>query len=383
MPAVCAAVVAIGSMSIPGARSEEIDAWNRSETVAQPGVLLMRTGTVIEGRILKTGMNYEVQNRNGTMFVPGDLVSFQCANLREAYDKLHQTAWKQDSSQAHITLARWCITNQLLGEARQELDDALKLDPGSSQASAMLVRLEEMLDPRAAAGSRKGSDPSRSAPPAPRFGADEIESLGRLSRQQAQQFTRRIQPILVNNCALGGCHGADSETGFRLQRVIAGGDTSRNSSERNLAEVLRQIDVTTPRSSRLLAVMGENHGRHGKKALTGPRGAIQLDEIRSWVFEVAKSDGARERQTRLVAPAAGPIEQTSGDVESDGRVDRAQRTTGKPSPKERSDGSPFGGKTNDPFGVIRDAEHPTRVRGSDPFDPTAFNRGTPSKRPPR
>ena len=40
-----------------------------------------------------------------------------------------------------------------------------------------------------------------------------------LSREQALQFARRIQPLLVNNCTAAGCHGRDSETGFRLSKV--------------------------------------------------------------------------------------------------------------------------------------------------------------------
>lgn len=333
------------------------------EIAAEPGLLLMNNGVIVEGLIMRSGDDYLVQKPGGgegRMKVPGDLVKFQCATLADAYERLHKSAQRQNTAAQHLLLARWCISNKMLDEARAELQDALALEPERAETREMLSRINDLLDP-----TRPRSSPSPSAAPAtvaPVRTAVVTESLGSLSREEAQQFTRRIQPILVNNCAVSGCHGADSETGFRLQRVTPGGDTSRLASERNLAEVLKEIDFKNPRSSPLVKVPDKSHGRRGKPALAGPRGAAQLEDIRRWVQAVAQSEAVREKRDAF----GGAIEQASAQV---AKPDPRNRSRGTPAAQASSDDSPAAGSssTKDPFGVNG---------GADPFDPTEFNRGS-------
>ncbi|HTI49477.1 MAG TPA: hypothetical protein VL475_00945 [Planctomycetaceae bacterium] len=349
--------------------ADELRTSNGAETAARPGILLMRNGKVVEGRILKSGDDYTVQQPSGgTMFVPGTLVSLHCENVREALLKLRDNARRQNAPGAHCTLARWCITNQLLSEAREELDQALQLDAGCEEARNLLLRLNELLDPQRSAESKKtqAPDPLQSAPKPQKFAADDAESLGSLTREQAQQFTRRIQPILINNCAVAGCHGADSETGFRLQRVIPGGDTSRIASERNLAEVLDQLDYKSPRSSPLLSRSRGAHGRHRKPLFAGPRGAEQHEDLRKWVQSVARSTPSRDRRDGSLPQATDAVEQVSGIAERE-TAGKPSRRTAKPAPERNSRGDASPRSATDPF----------QTRGqSDPFDPTAFNRNS-------
>jgi hypothetical protein len=347
--------------------ADEPPAASETETAARQGILLMRSGKIVEGRILKAGENYTVQQPSGgTMFVPGTLVSLHCETVREAFLKLRENARRQNTSEANCTLARWCISNQLLTDAREELNQALQLDPGSEEARNMLNRLNELLDPQEPAESKKATvpDPYQSAPKPQQFTPDDAESLGSLNRNHAQQFTRRIQPILVNNCAVAGCHGADSETGFRLQRVIPGGDTSRIASERNLAEVLDQLDYKSPRSSPLLSKPRGSHGRRGKSPFSGPRGADQYTDLRKWVQGVARSTAVRDRRDAGSPKSPDGIELVSGVEKRDSDETPARRET-RPASGRKSRQPARAGSANDPF----------QARGSvDPFDPTAFNR---------
>lgn len=341
----------------------------RRDLSGDPGILLLRNGGIVEGRILKAGDNYTVQRPNGDMFVPGVMVRLQCATINDAYTKLHETAAKDDSGETRVALARWCITNKLLKEARRELTDAMECEPSRGEAREILQKLDLTLDPPANAG-KSAVDLTKSAPVTPRYTPDEIESLGGLSRDQGQHFMRRIQPMLVNNCAVGGCHGATSETGFKLQRVTPGGDTSRLAAERNLAEILEQIDYKTPRQSPILTIPDASHGRRGKPAFAGPRGADQLAELRKWVIEVAKSEAGRNRRDSIAQREKsdeGSVHRAS--EESDRKTDSGRGRVQQVQAQERSGKSEREGG-RDPFGIRKAASgEPQR----DPFDATEFN----------
>src|SRR5262245_27155606 len=156
---------------------------------AKPGVLLLRNGQTVQGRILKSGDAYIVKLAHGEMTVPGMLVRMQVETLREGYLELRETAIEHGSAGAHITLARWCLKNQLLGEARTELQDALALEPTRDEARDMLRRLDDLLEN--GRPSQKRTQDAWIASRINPFAAEEAESLGGLPKDLAQQFTRR------------------------------------------------------------------------------------------------------------------------------------------------------------------------------------------------
>src|SRR5205823_1032493 len=116
---------------------------------------------------------------------------------------------------------------------------------------------------------------------------------------------------LVNNCTAAGCHGRDSETGFRLSKVTPGKDASRHAAERNLAEILEQIDMKKPRSSPLLTAPRGNHGRRGRPIFVGPRGDEQLAELAQWVTAVAGEEAQREKRGQPGGPAKNSVERVA------------------------------------------------------------------------
>lgn len=359
----CAGILNVNQAIIPAVRADDLNSTLQPEATGRPGILVMRNGKVVDGRILKSGDDYTVQSaQGGVMFVPGSLVSLHCESLRDAYRKLRDNAQKRSAPPAHCALARWCIANKLMNEARTELNDALELDPIDEEARNLLVRLNELLDPQKADAEPKKAALPTSAPKAARFATEDVESLGTLSREQAQNFTRRIQPILMNNCAVAGCHGADSETGFRLQRIVPGSDTSRIGSERNLAEVLEQIDVKSPRSSPLLTIARGSHGRRGRPVYGGPRGSEQYELIRKWVLQVARAEAARDRRDDTSPGNDDRIEQTAAFSDRGNKTGPSRRAT-KSASAENAQGSGSIKAPIDPFQVMRD-----------PFDPELFNK---------
>ena len=100
------------------------------------------------------------------------------------------------------------------------------------------------------------------------------------------QFTSKIQPLLLNKCGNANCHGVASNNGFRLISARIGGNGSRQTTERNLAESLKQLDLEDVAASQLLSVSTGGHGGKGT-IFAGPAGAEQLKLIKTWAKSVA------------------------------------------------------------------------------------------------
>lgn len=283
-----------------GAPPESISAEPDS---TREGMLLLWTGRTVQGRIVKNGDSYSVRRSTGEMFVPAGQVRLECRDLVDAYHKLH-AALPPDDIEERLLLARWCLTNQLFPQARQEVSDALSLEPGRADIREMLRKLDDTMVSQQSP-EKKPELPDRAAQAAKSAGFDakDIESLGGLSRESAQTFMRRIQPILMNGCALAGCHTADVTNDFRLQRTSIGSDAGRAVMERNLAAVLRFVDRENPRASPLLTVPQQgNHGRRGGQAFAGTRAKEQSTEMRDWVLKVVKEQsrpGSAPQATRV------------------------------------------------------------------------------------
>src|SRR5262249_20312220 len=153
--------------------------------------------------------------------------------------------------------------------------------------------LDEMLEP---------PEPPRPKEP-PRsidgFLAAEVESLGGLSNESATAFTQRIQPLLMNKCGNASCHGKsepnDKRDGFRLNPVRLGTSSHRLYTERNLAEVLRYIDLEEPALSPLVTIpQGAHAGTAG--VFHGTSGNTQLKTLRAWTKTVAEEKQKQEQE---------------------------------------------------------------------------------------
>jgi len=320
-----------------------------------PRLLLMRNGNVVQGKILRSGDDFFVQLPGGQMFVPGTLVRLACVDLQEAYEHLRERAAAQSEAEAYITLAKWCATQKLFVEARRELATALELDPSKQSARDLMTRIDILArDAREAEDSRGAPRPEPARPKSDK----NAESLAGLRPELSARFTRKIQPILTNNCAAAGCHGPRSDNGFRLQKVAHGASSNRLAAERNLASVLEFVDVDRPAGSRLLTVPRGNHGRGGKPVFSSATGNDQLAELKLWVQAVAREDSIRELKGRPVESAHVATKPRAG-VENP--FASADAEIGK-----------------------RGSVRPDRVRQAsaeqlDPFDPEAFNRARKSK----
>ena len=318
------------------------------------GILMLSTGRLVQGRVLRSGEEFVVRGRHGEMFVPSRMVRFQAKNLRDLYYKLRAAVPQENSGEHRVALAKWCMTQQLLPEAQGELKDLLAVDPGHTPARDLLRKVDELLDP-------KQPEPEKPAPKeiisrtARQAGvtSENLESLAGLSHEAGLQFVRRIQPILMNNCTTTGCHGPDIKTGLHFDRVSQGQDIHRGIAERNLSALLKYVDLQSPRDSRLLGVANTQHGRRGRHPFSGPRGTEQYQEFRQWVLSLDKSDTGKSDLAKKSPSRDNSL------------------LAGKNSPKI-IDPKRF----DDPFKNSPTSNSPP-IPVQDPFDPALFNSKSP------
>lgn len=243
-------------------------------------VLLLTNGRLVQGNIYRDANGYVVELPNGRMMIPARQVQLEAQSAHQAYVKLRDTIPPQALNQ-HLLLATWCVTNELYDEARREIETVLKVDPDHRTARRMLRRLEALI-----AGPKR-SQPAKKASLHERLAAPEVTALAGLSPRVARDFVGKVQPILMNSCALSGCHGPRTDNGLRLAMVHLQVGNRRGISERNLSTVLRFIDLRRPEQSPLLLKPLGNHGRRGRPVFRGRSGARQLAELRRWVNRLA------------------------------------------------------------------------------------------------
>jgi hypothetical protein len=159
----------------------------------------------------------------------------------------------------------------------------------------------------------------------------DVESLAGLSRETAACFTTRIQPLLLNKCGNAACHGSKSESSFQLEQIRGTGNGHRVHTERNLAAVLKQIELQRPADSPLLQHGVSPHGGMARANFFGPAGEKQLKMLRNWIrvaslelrpeSKPAQFPHGLAQQQQPKFPSELPIRQTAAsDEESESQA---------------------------------------------------------------
>lgn len=279
-------------------------------------LLVLVDGRVVTGQITPRPDGYDIQVDGGRIYIDSNRVRFEASSLSDAYDRMRDSL-PELTPTTHMELARWCLENKLLTQARREVLDALYLDPNREDAKRILRALEHVGEKSATvkAGTGLTAYPSLSQIPRP---AVETRSLAGLSASIAHSFVRDVQPLMMNKCANSGCHGKGTTTDFQLTSTHRGSTPAM--AERNLAAVLKQIDFSHPTTSPLVRIGGEAHGNMAASAFSGRSGAAQLRKLQEWVMLAANDiapQAAMVAETRAVkkSPSASGIQQVSATRE--------------------------------------------------------------------
>ncbi|MEN1679427.1 MAG: hypothetical protein AAGJ46_07520 [Planctomycetota bacterium] len=268
--------------------------------------LLLDNGSVLRGQVQLEGDRVRVSSRGRVLYVPARRVQRQAAGLAPLYE------WQRDQLKpadlnGRLRLADWCLKNKLWPQASCELLTA-------KAAGAEADRLSS-LERRLVAAYQREQDGQRATAEAllqERQQAEAAEAARQLAMIRALpegalvEFTRRIQPILVNSCTTSGCHQAGGTESFQLNRNWIHGTANRRSTLANLATVLAAIDRQRPDSSPLIVAMNEAHAGM-PQALAATRADLST-RVRDWAYQVAAASGTPSSPAtrRRLGPAVSP-----------------------------------------------------------------------------
>jgi hypothetical protein len=339
---------------------------------ADQQILLLRNGQTIEGRISQQDGVYVIDLSDGQIRVKPADVDLVCRRLEDGYRR-KRAALPTGDAHDHIELAQWCLRHELLGPAATELADAKAVDPTEPMIAALQHRLKMALEPPPTATTgRVIAGPSN----------DELDRMIRsLPRGAIETFTQSVQPVLMNHCAVGGCHGPQSETGLRLFRIPLGRPASRRVTQRNLYSALSFVDRENPAASRLLTVPSGPHGT-AKIAIFNEHQAAQYRRLVDWTNQLAGQPANDDAPATLnpmflpgpanSAPAQPPPQMLSQEARRAhplplpaGAAQTARRGVAHTLAKQQADAVPS-----------------VSEQSADPFDPEAFNRRYGAAKPP-
>lgn len=275
---VVALLAAVWGKGILSSRAEDDFLSPAASPKAKSGVLVLKTGQLVEGGISPNPGGYLVELPKGNYLVPLERVSVIADDRHGAYKKLKATQ-PTPTPDFQVALARWCIAWKLFEEARVELRDALVAEPEHDEARQMYAKLHQLMNPAPTTMIVKPvGKPTEGMP------QSDPESLAGLSPDTAKQYVTRVQPLLLNRCGNAGCHGPSS--GQELQLTHIRGRMNKPTIA-NLEMVLKFVDNASPEDSPLLTVPTGAHGKNGKLIFYGNIGEQHLETLKAWVIQAA------------------------------------------------------------------------------------------------
>jgi hypothetical protein len=340
-----------------------------SEATAPTKTVVLKDGGVLVGSITRDGDRYLVARAGGEIQVASANVLFVCDSLEEAY-ALRRAKIERPDAATHLMLADWCLRYNLVSEAARELADARELEP-------LNPRLE-LLQRRLIAASNPPTPSARPAIAAAPSAAHAESTIGlskattrndELPDGALERFTRKVQPILVNNCTTSGCHQPGGQQEFQLDRSLLHGVGNRRTTMQNLAATLALIDRGQPHLSPLLTVPRETHGGMNRP-IFGPRQQSAFTHLVDWVAMVSNSQATNNE----AIPDDPGIKVASFD-------DVAMATVAETKPPD-SENEPPTGEAEDvdsPRSPVRYGATLQFWKPKDAFDPEIFNRAQRSR----
>ncbi len=327
------------------------------------GILVLRNGQIVEGRITQREGLYVIDLSDGQIRVKAADVDLVCSSLEDGYRR-KRAVIQVGNVHHHLELAQWCLRHGLLGPAAAELADAIAAEPTNPMIGALAHRLKMAMEPPLAADTagKPTSGPSN----------DELDRMIHgLPHGSVETFTQSVQPVLMNHCAVSGCHGPQSDSGLRLFRVPTGKSASRRITQRNLYSVLPFVDRENPTGSRLLTAPSGPHGT-AKHAIFNEHQAAQYKRMVDWVSQLARQSTP---EAPLTLNPATPFEPANPvPFQTPPQVLSQEARKAHPLPTAEQNQPAKRGATRAPTKSAAEAAPASFDRPADPFDPEVFNR---------
>lgn len=256
----------------------------------QAGVLILRNGSVLEGDITRAGDSWVItQGESSEIRMSATEVELFCGSLLEAYD-FKAAHVSNFSIKSRLDLARWCLSNGLADQCRDQLAIAHNIEPKNSLVKELETQLKALTE----------APPPPLPKMQPGMAAADLESaIRKLPRGSVEKFSTTVQPFLLNRCGANQCHGPNSKSEFRLLRPPQGQIVSKRFTERNLAASLKYLDRSNPDQSPLIVLPQQRHG-NSLAPVFDKQSAYQLAEMIAWARLTTGSTPAPQAAT---APA--------------------------------------------------------------------------------
>ena len=307
------------------------------------GVLVLRNGNILRGKLQQQGKFYHVHLPNGELQIREQQVEMACQNIEEAYQRRRE-ARAGSTADSHLELASWCLRHGLFDHVEAELQDAQATDPDHPRLALLRRQLKHSL----LMEQRKEQQLHAKATVVPEPAPLDPASLEKAPQWARALFVRQIQPLVVQSCAASGCHQSDSESDFHLNRLAIDGAGHPDATLRNLAAMLEQIDWDAAGQSDLLLRARQ---AHGSVTASMPLPPHKLKVLQGWVEQLAEAHRKESELNSLRLVAALPP-----------NLSPQPKLQLHPPQQQASQETP---------GEIRIASYEQKY--ADPFDPSAFN----------
>ena len=316
--------------------------------------ILLDNGHVLIGKLIDEGEQVLVRLGPGSqMRLPRGRVRGVGHDMHALY-VLQRRQLHGSNLDGHIELARWCLRNQQTRDASDLLSELSRRAPRDPQITHLQLQLRQALQPAPIAAPRLLPPTVVSKEPPSRQLADG------LSRAQLNEFTSRVQPVLLNHCSAAGCHGVVAKSEYKVLRPFSGQALTQRMTSRNLAASLEYIDLNDlPRSPLLLAAT-ELHGDRDAPILNGPRDVNSLRALTDWVSSFAATASPSSDVMTVDVQHSNALQRLTPDGTPDNSHLDAHAPTELP-PVRTVD-----------HVVEPPAEHAPSL--GDPYDPSGFNR---------
>lgn len=305
-----------------------------SGDAARATVHLLTNGDLVHGVLEDAGNEYTLRHKLGKFQFPKSRLSRSFRSVEDVYEVKKAELPPRDPDEA-MKLARWCLTQGLKLQAKEQLAVVLALVPKQPQALAMLEKIkgeEERVQAQAARRDPEVMTTSGSIPSENRNVASRPEELASdptqrrmaqgmglntppvifdlppaMALKKAQEYERWIHPQLQRYCA--GCHNERSGLTFQLVQTRSANRLKGEVLRFNLDATLGLVDADAPSRSLLLVNALMPHPPTNKPILNGPSHPTYLllvnwvNSLRPGSASPAETLGAMPAVT---APLTGP-----------------------------------------------------------------------------
>lgn len=264
--------------------------------------VVLTNGNVLRGEVQQTSRHTIIRTAKSQLNIPADDVELIAFTLDDAF-QIKAAKISGRAARKREEFVKWCLKVGLKVRAQEQLQKLRQLAPDYPNLDLLTRRVDKFRNGIA-------DNPFTAKSPVPLDQQYALDRINDLSNGTLAEFTRRVEPLMSNRCALAGCHGKAASSSFALRR-------SRNASIRtthsNLGATLQRIDKESPQHTLLWMSANSAHGKLKRKPLSD----ADLDLLALWIARVQRELDANTESSVRVASYTEPIDPNKDPFDPD------------------------------------------------------------------